>query len=365
MPKATSVFLDVLRICAALTVFVGHCAQFWSEEWFSIMKHVGHDAVVVFFVLSGYVIAHSTLSKKRDAKTYALARLSRLYSVVLPALALTVGLMVLGTALNPDFYSGINRPHDGLRVILSGLFLQELWTISSSPPTNLPLWSLGYEFWYYAIFGAAVFVRPWGWKIVAVTALSLVVGYKVLVLLPIWLLGVLLYLTGRKVTLDRSLAQVGFVMATAAFFWVSARLPDFPVQHGFYPWFYSGAFITDFVTGMLLTAAIWCFDQGFGQVSVAAQVERGVRWVADHTFSLYLYHFPLIVFATAVVPFDKQNVGQCVAVGAGILAVILALSSITEAKRRAWHQGFAWLWSALENRFSRKLPPLARQPEQV
>lgn len=352
MPKATSVFLDILRVVAAFVVFFGHCAQYWSGEIFQVMKHVGHDAVVVFFVLSGYVIAFSALGKARDGKSYALARLSRLYSVVLPALALTLVLQLVGTALNPHFYATVVRHHDWFRMILSGFFLQEFWMASASPATNLPLWSLGYEFWYYAIFGAAVFIRPTRWKILVTGGLILLVGYKVALLMPVWLTGVALFLYGKKLTMPRWLAQLGFIVALAGFYAAARWLPDSPVDHGFKPLYYSGAFITDFVTGLLLAAAIGFFDFGFGQLPVSPSLERVVRWVADHTFSLYLYHFPLIIFATAVVPFDHANWIQAAMVMVVILGVIVVLSWLTESKRKAWHQAFTGIWNRLEARFT-------------
>ena len=58
----TSTFLDALRIFAALAVYFGHCAQFWSIDAHQVLRPVAFGAVVTFFVLSGYVISASTLS---------------------------------------------------------------------------------------------------------------------------------------------------------------------------------------------------------------------------------------------------------------------------------------------------------------
>ena len=344
MSRTTSVFLDFLRIAAAMVVFISHCSQRWSGDLFQVMKGIGHDAVVVFFVLSGYVIAFSTLNKARDGKSYALARLSRLYSVVLPALVLTFVLQVVGSAVNPGYYQGIVRAHDGLRMVLAAFFTQEIWWISASPATNPPRWSLGYEFWYYAIFGTAIFIKPWRWKLIVTTLIAVAIGYKVILLMPIWLMGVALYLYGKKVRLPVGLARLGFVVATAGFFAAVWWLPDYPVTHGFKPLFYSGAFVTDIVTGLFLAAAIGCFDLGFGASAVPAKLENGVRWMADHTFSLYVYHFPLIVFFTAIWPFDHHSFWQCGLVAIAILVVIVGLSALTESKRRTWHRCFAAIW---------------------
>jgi peptidoglycan/LPS O-acetylase OafA/YrhL len=349
MSRATSLLLDGLRLVAALVVFVTHCSQFWWPRIFAVLRPIGHDAVVVFFVLSGYVIAFSTLRKNRGGRHYALARLARLYSVVLPALALTLGLQLAGTAINPEFYHGVVRAHDGIRMLLAAFFLQEVWTLSANPATNMPLWSLGSEFWYYAIFGAAVFVRPWRWKIALTASIALLAGYKILLLLPVWLLGVGVFLHGGRISLTRAVARTGCVafpgLLVLSHFW----LRDYPVTPGFKPLYYSGAFLTDLVRGVLVAGMIQCFDVGFGRKTVIPAIALPVRWAADHTFSLYVYHFPLIAFATAAIPFDHGSGWQAGLTMALILIVIVALSVVTESKRQAWHQGLSVLW----DKFSR------------
>jgi peptidoglycan/LPS O-acetylase OafA/YrhL len=56
-----------------------------------------HLAVMVFFVLSGCVIAYTTFQRHPgDVQKYIIARLSRLYSVVIPALILTGILFFMG-----------------------------------------------------------------------------------------------------------------------------------------------------------------------------------------------------------------------------------------------------------------------------
>ena len=360
MRKATSLYLDILRVTAALVVFAGHCTQLWYPEVFGYMMKAGHDAVVVFFVLSGYVIAYSTLSKARGVKSYVLARLSRLYSVVLPALALTALLLVIGQAINPAYYAEFSRGYEGRRFFLSAFFLQESWRLSASPPTNAPLWSLGYEFWYYAFFAAAVFLKSPRVKWLVIISLALVVGYKVLLLMPIWMMGVALYRYGDRINISRTIARVGFFLALAAFVGLATYMPDLPVHHGFEPFYYSGAFITDFMTGTVLSAGIWLFDRGFGEMAVNEPFERGIRWIADHTFSLYLYHFPLIVFVTGVVKFDRTQAWQTIAVVGSVLGVILLLSTLTESKRRLWHQGFSRLWDATARRGQLKPSTLSK-----
>ena len=92
MKPGTSLYLDLVRWAAALTVFIEHLrehtkigfAAFWAAHpfWYSHWNLFSQTAVTVFFVLSGYVIAHVLATRERTPVDYAASRLARLYSVV-------------------------------------------------------------------------------------------------------------------------------------------------------------------------------------------------------------------------------------------------------------------------------------------
>ena len=357
MSRATSFFLDLLRLLAAGAVFAYHCILFWYPAYVGgMVGDVGHRAVVVFFVLSGYVIAFSTFRKPTRARDYVAARLSRLYSVVLPALVLTAVLQVVGTRFNPAFYASFERGHDVLRYLLASVFLQSVWTTNTSPPTNGPFWSLGYEFWYYSIFGAAVFVRRLRWKLLAVIFLLAVSGIDIWLLMPAWVAGAVLYVWSRKSSIPKGranvFAMVALVACGAAILW----LPNWPGIYGDPPYFFSSAYLTDGLIGLLLMALIGLVDQAFRASGVSAKLDAVVRWLADHTFSLYLYHFPIILFVSAVFPFDRTNPLQVAGVLAVILLSILLLSSLTEATRGRWRDFFAAMWDRVAKRLGQTRP---------
>ena len=345
MSTATSTFLNMLRLGAALIVFFTHCAQFWFPAAYASMARLGHDAVIVFFVLSGFVIAHAT-AKQKDLRSYAVARLSRLYSVVMPALILTLILQTIGTAINPACYQSFSRGSDGLRYGITAFFLQEVWTFSASPPTNSPLWSLGYEFWYYANFGAAVFIRPWRWRIGAVTLLMFLVGPKVLLLMPIWLAGVAAYrvrLWQMPARLARAIFALCVVILPVCF-----ALREYPAPIGAPPLFFSAAFLSDWSAGMVVALALFSFESAFGNMPIRASARLGVQRASDCTFSLYLYHYPLVLFATAIGPPDRMPTAYAITSGFFILAVIAALSALTEARRHVWRRALELAWDTTD-----------------
>ena len=214
LARTTSFFLDLLRLVAAFSVFVIHVIAIWyPAHYTALTDRSGERSVIIFFVLSGYVIAYSTLRKERDPRGYVLARLSRLYSVLLPALLLTAALQVIGTAVNPGPYHHVGRGHDSLRYGMVALFLQSVWFVSTAPPTNGPFWSLCHEFWYYALFGAAILIESRRWKIGVMAGCALICGPTVLLLMPSWLLGASCYAYGRVVRVPKTLAAAGLVLA--------------------------------------------------------------------------------------------------------------------------------------------------------
>src|SRR5690242_14562169 len=83
--KAYSLYLDLFRVVAAIVVVGGHAMMpvFSGGHY---LFPFGEDAVEAFFVLSGFVIASVADGRENRFRTFAVARLSRLWSVLIPAL---------------------------------------------------------------------------------------------------------------------------------------------------------------------------------------------------------------------------------------------------------------------------------------
>jgi peptidoglycan/LPS O-acetylase OafA/YrhL len=125
-----SVALDWVRGTAALAVLLGHVRAFVFAPYsgsphfrlafapFYILTMLGHQAVIVFFVLSGFLVGGGLLQrvavgKEVELVPFGIARFSRIYTVLIPALILTaicdrIGLGFFGsTAL----YAGKAYPY--------------------------------------------------------------------------------------------------------------------------------------------------------------------------------------------------------------------------------------------------------------
>src|SRR3954465_11832287 len=96
MDKVRSIYLDLLRILSALYVFLFHIGSIGVDDSSSTTNGLqnnsafkylsAHYFVIVFFVLSGFFITMSANRPNLTFKNFLIARLGRLYSVLIPAL---------------------------------------------------------------------------------------------------------------------------------------------------------------------------------------------------------------------------------------------------------------------------------------
>jgi peptidoglycan/LPS O-acetylase OafA/YrhL len=341
--RSLSVYLDGLRFCAALWVLVGHATLLLPAIGLPSLDWSAEDAVVGFFVLSGFVIAHTSAEKHADLRDYAVARLSRLWSVAVPALlfAFLVDQIArdAAPALDPLWSDGRSPP---VQLVGSLLFLNEIWFGSATPSANIPYWSVGYEFWYYALFGLAFYLRGRR-RVVAVGAAALIAGPKILLLAPIWLMGVLAYHVVRGGRVGARLGVALFAGSIAAYLaaWLIELRPALEwraalMVPGGIDLTWSSEFLWKTLAGAMAAANIVGFAAIAGRVRLRT-IERPVRWLAGMTFSIYLFHWPLLMLvmmsAAALGWPDTWPAWWSLLVLAGLLAVIAGIAEFTERRK--------------------------------
>ncbi|MGC9272004.1 acyltransferase family protein, partial [Acidiphilium sp.] len=161
MNKETSIYLDAVRFTAALAVFFDHISgSRFTGGLFWQMGPYGPEAVDVFFVLSGFVIAYVYDTRENTPMRYAVSRFARIYSVALPALIATFILDDIGRKARPGIYEAYwgYQWHGRLSQLIHAIsFTNQIWFNQVQPGSNFPYWSLGFEVWYYVIFAVAVF----------------------------------------------------------------------------------------------------------------------------------------------------------------------------------------------------------------
>ncbi len=324
------IWLHLLRGLAALAVMAGHARAFVLPDYsalpdpgvaaaaFYFATGLGYPAVIVFFVLSGFLIAGSVLDRAGRGTwswtDYAAARLSRLWVVLIPSLVATLVWDRLGMAIAPDgFYAGgLDRIYhsgpvtpDGVThtpgVLLANMvFLQTI--VAPTFGSNGPLWSLANEFWYYVLFPLAFFAvagtSP-GYARIGLAAgafvICLLLPRIILILGLTWLFGALVAVWHRHDASARKpwhpVAAAGVTFVFIAWLAVARLLP-------------APGLFSDIVTGALAA------------LLVAALIRSDIRWpplqalarfLSRMSYTLYLFHFPLFAVLAAGV-LDQQKV---------------------------------------------------------
>nr|WP_294559840.1 acyltransferase [uncultured Rhodopila sp.] len=350
MKEGTSLYLDCVRFVAALTVFASHYGtQHFTGGQFYQLQPYGAEAVDVFFVLSGFVIGCVTDGRERSARVYAVNRAARLWSVALPVLLLTLVLDRAGSALRPDLYTAAAIPHyhpDGWlgRYLLSAVFLNQTWHLDITPGTDWPYWSLGYEPWYYVIFGMAIFA-PGRVRVAATVIGATLAGPKVLALFPLWLAGFACSRLSRNL---RPSPRSGAVLAAASVAgWIAyeARAVHHGRLFGLGPDVFGRLeFAQDYLIGALFAVHLIGICHLSGPIGRRlGRFARPIRWLAGSTFSLYLMHYPVMQFLNAARPWPRESPVSRVLLFGLTLAAVFLFAEVSERRKPAWRRAIAAL----------------------
>ncbi|WP_395393971.1 acyltransferase [Novosphingobium sp. BL-8A] len=303
LTRPLSVVLDFARFGAALLVAVGHAVQLGIYRGpFPFGLRMQHYCVIVFFVLSGLVISTSVLGGRSSLPRYFVARVSRILPVAIPALLFAV--LAAYVLAGPMRVYIDNSPDDPLEVatrLLPPMAFVSAWPGMPAPVWNPPYWSLCYEVWFYAIFALAMFLRGWA-RVATVTVACITAGGAILLLMPVWLMGVAL--THAPMARRLPLATAPVVMAAClglalALFEVDRAVLN-PLLKAWWPgqtqW--SQWAFADFAMGLIMVMAL---------VSLRPMAERFAGPVmrlkdlagllAGFSFTLYLFHWPLLQLA--------------------------------------------------------------------
>jgi len=353
MNRPFSVYLDLVRFGAACLVYLWHSNMRLLVTDILPASNYGHSAVIVFFVLSGFVIAYVTDSKEKTWVVYSASRLSRVFSVVLPTLILTPLLDAVGRSLYPALYG---YPFDQfvLRLLGCGLMLNEWWWVSITFFSNVPYWSIAFEFWYYAIFALVMFA-PRGWRAWSVLAVCTFVGPKIVLLLPVWWAGVVLYRWRWLQTWSKGLSWTALVASTAGivlmhgagvYEWAADLTRELVGPARFVELTFGRFALGDYLLCLLVFCHFAAMRNLAGQIApLLLRVERPVRWLAGYTFTLYLLHQPLFLFWGAIVRGDPSGPGFWWLVTALSAVSVVLIGAVTEHRRDALRR---WLQRALQ-----------------
>jgi len=340
MPAPLSVYLDLTRLCAAVLVFLMHSHYYLTPQLTYFVSY-GRESVAIFFVLSGFVIAFVSNEKETDWRDYSVARLSRIYSVAIPAILVTIVADFIGTHYNFAAYQDlIFYRRESVDSVLSYLlFANQLWFRHVVLGACEPYWSLGFEVWYYAIFGLFFYIRPTGAKYLFVGLALLICGPKIVMYFPLWLFGCLAYVAVKRDAVSREMGVAFFVGSAALLILLFKALYKQITPTDMYRTYAFAQELSNFayfhILGLLVMINIIAFAAMSRRRTLwPAWLASRIRWAAGASFTLYLVHQPIEVMISAVWPQCRENLAYGLVAVAATLVFAFALAEFTERRKK-------------------------------
>ena len=303
--------LEALRGFAALYVVLFHALPqkiYFFGINFGILFRFGPESVILFFILSGFVIKY-TYEKSRDKSFwhYFLRRFIRLYIPL-------IFIFILGYVLKSIQEGDLANPE---LLTLAGNFAMLQDVITQKPHVlcgvyldNGPLWSLSYEWWFYMIFFVLVTkvnttrLNVW----VSILAVAAAISYlfypffvnRLLMYFAIWFIGVKFattYLNHEKFTIRGILPYAGVLLTITAILGLNLFLNRSAIQTYTFP--YSAFPIIEFrhfafALIVFFASIIWQNNKWFG-----FNYLFGIfKYIAPCSYVIYISHSYLVVQAT-------------------------------------------------------------------
>lgn len=368
MPFIMSQLIEALRWMGAIAVLAVHTNNMFINRadimsaphappvyawWFFSAFELGHQAVLAFFVMSGYLVGGAVLAhmqkKQEFLREYFIHRVVRIYLVIGPALVLTFVFDSVGRALFSD--SGVYDWQVFRGHFTPTLFFTSLANLQGIAfeyfGTNGPLWSLACEFWYYVTFPLLLlpFARSYS-PAFRLGGFALGVALTAALATPpswfrfgyiLWAMGAFATLAPRAIVSSRWLA-LSFYAATVIVIRLAVRGPILLE----YPWLMDAA---DLFASALFVMVLLSFRYGPHE-GFALLRPKIHKTFADFSFSLYSVHMPILIIARAATghlmgrdwPTELATSRHyAIALAAMCIAVVCAyfFSRITEAKTGA------------------------------
>jgi len=300
-----SLTISLLRGLAALQVALAHLraetfpslrgmtdAPF-AYQFLAFSTGFAHQAVVVFFLISGWLVGGSLLNKwsqHQSLASYAIDRISRLWTVLFPTF-----LLMLICARYMEKVEPVPSYFDRTNEYSTLAFLGNLAGLQTiSVPNfgrNYALWSLANETWYYVLFPLLLLVfrcqSTWrkGVSALAISVIASFLPVSILLYFTLWLLGVGFARIRIACGVTIQVALVLTCAALSIFFRLNGSNADLVI----------GSYFQDLVCSLPLLALLATLHRPAPTGSAAMRHLKTVAHnLSEFSFTLYVTHVPAI-----------------------------------------------------------------------
>lgn len=307
-----SVLIALVRGLAAMEVAASHLrAVFYPgmhsiaapSLWYKVFAFLtgfGHQAVLLFFVISGWLVGGSLLDKWRQPDAiahYAIDRATRLWTVLVPVFLLTLLLAGATGRVSAGLDYAASNEYSLLAFIGNLVGLQLIAVPNFGD--NFALWSLSNESWYYIFFPMLILMLRTSalttrtTAAVLLTLLAITLPPSLVLYFSIWLLGAAcsrLQLNCRVVLRSAIIALAG---AASVYFRMTGVNDDLTIN----------SFVHDALLSALFLLILCSLQHTPAPVRpVMVRVAALGRSLAEFSFTLYVIHVPLIHALQVLLP---------------------------------------------------------------
>ena len=299
-----SIVISALRGLAALQVVAAHVrAQFFPSLkglpeptlWYQALAFFtgfAHQAVVVFFLLSGWLVGGSFLNRLHQPAAlanYAIDRITRMWIVLIPAFLFTIFVGAMTLEIDPTRSSFARENEYSVAAFLGNLVGVQDMAVPRFGG-NFALWSLANEIWYYVMFpvlvlalaGSTAAVR---WSAGAVFVLLLAcLSFPITLFFSIWLLGVAF----SRLRIDATRWQLSLMVALLLAVSVVFRLT------GSNDKLIAESFLQDLLFSLIFLVVLSSLQFQPGRHRLVVLAKRAGTALAGFSFTLYVLHVPVI-----------------------------------------------------------------------
>jgi peptidoglycan/LPS O-acetylase OafA/YrhL len=306
-----SLLISLMRGLAALQVAAAHLrAEVFPGlreiadppihyQLLAFVTGFAHQAVVVFFLISGWLVGGSLLNKLTHApvadgaspwRAYAIDRVTRLWTVLVPALLLMLCVGVLTGAVDPA-RADLSTANNYSPATFAGNLVGLQTVLVENFGGNYALWSLANETWYYIQFPLLLILftsrsRARQASVAAVLVLlSATLPLSITLYFALWLLGVVF----SRISIDCGNGTRIMLVAGAAALSLYFRV------HGVNDDLNAYSFLQDLVCSLPLLALLSSLQTPV--VAQSPQARFGARvayMLSEFSFTLYVTHIPVI-----------------------------------------------------------------------
>lgn len=254
-----------------------------------------HQAVVIFFLLSGWLVGGSLLNKlnKSDVMlSYCLDRLTRLWLVLIPAFLVTIVFGSITRHIDPAKFDHAIDNEYSTTTFLGNLFgMQELLVPCFGG--NFSLWSLSYETWYYVLFPLVLLsfvAKKMSKRVIAAVAVVILASHlsvAILLYFSLWMLGAVF--SRIKIDIDRLSRTLLLAIFVVVAVYFRLHGSDYILAEKSYlrDLLYSVIFL------VLLSSQQWNADVHARKVRM---LKGAGEFLSKFSFTLYVIHVPLLGF---------------------------------------------------------------------